>query len=286
MSPILFREYANDFPQCMNTESVTWKKGEEEDELDSNDGNNVMSVVSASIMNKNVEEKSPDEKWDEILRNDKNKIESWNKEKTGIGPEPQLIPSDLETSADACIYADDNSAGEEAVSKEELKEKTEQMLQKIFNHMKACRLSVNERKPKVMLFATRQKRARNELEFNVNINASEIKEVERARLLGVELSNDFSWNAQINETLKECSNRLNGLYKIREQLDLKQRKALVESSILSRLRYALEVTSSGTESDLNKLASMQSKSARYILGTPRKEWSRTQGYTTLNWSTI
>ena len=110
-----------------------------------------------------------------------------------------------------------------------------------------------------------------------------MKEVERARLLGVELVNDFSWNIQVEETVKECSKRLSGLYKVREQLDRNQRKMLVESSIISRLRYALEVTSSGSESIINRLSSMQSKSARYILDTPRREWSRTEGYNVLGY---
>ena len=38
MSPILFREYANDFPQCISSNSIKWKRGEDEDELDPNDG--------------------------------------------------------------------------------------------------------------------------------------------------------------------------------------------------------------------------------------------------------
>ena len=45
-SPMLFWEYANNFLQCINTESVTWKKGKEEDELDSNDGGNIGPYAS------------------------------------------------------------------------------------------------------------------------------------------------------------------------------------------------------------------------------------------------
>ena len=133
----------------------------------------------------------------------------WMK-KTGIGPEPKLLPSDLETTAEACIYADDNSAGETGTTKEELKEKTENMLHKIFEHMRSSRLLINSDKTKVMMFATTQKRSKNDLNFHVDIEGVKIKEIEHATLLGVTLSNTFSWNKHIDEVLDKFSKRLNG----------------------------------------------------------------------------
>ena len=85
------------------------------------------------------------------------------------------------------MFADDNSAGEEAHSVEELKNKTERMLMKNFEHMRSSRLLVNSGKTKVMLLATYQKRTRNDLRFSVDVEGSEIEEVESARLLGVEI---------------------------------------------------------------------------------------------------
>ena len=46
------------------------------------------------------------------------------------------------------------------------------------------------------------------------------------------------------------------------------------------------MVSSGSESVVTKLESMQSKAARYVLGRSRKEWSRSGGYEELNWSTM
>ena len=100
------------------------------------------------------------------------------------------------------------------------------------------------------------------------------------------LRNDFSWNDHVDNVLKECSKRLNGLYKIQNQLDLKQKKAVAEGAILSRIKYAIEVTSTGSETITKRLESMQSKTARYILGKSRREWSRSEGYRLLNWLTV
>ena len=243
-------------------------------------------MVTLKISMKNDDEKSNDEKWDETLRIKENFINTWIREKTGIGPEPRLVSRNIETTAATCIYADDNSAGEEAYTVDELKNKTEKMLSSLFQHMKTSRLLVNADKTKVMLMATYQKRTKNDLRFHVDIEGERVEEVKSARLLGVEISNNFSWDIQVEETVKECAKRLNGLYKVGRQLSKEQRKRLAEGSIVSRLRYGLEVISSGSETVINRLSSMQSKAARYVLQKSRKEWSRTQGFEELDWLTI
>ena len=86
--------------------------------------------------------------------------------------------------------------------------------------------------------------------------------------------------------IKECSDRMNGLYKVQTELNTKQKKTLVEGSILSRIHYAIEVVSSGSESNVKKLEGMKSREARYVLGISRKDWSRTAGYQELNWLTV
>ena len=131
--------------------------------------------------------------------------------------------------------------------------------------------------------ATYQKRSKNNLEFEVNVDGLTIKEVESARLLGIVLSNNFSWETQVQQTLEKCSQRLNGLYKVNKELDRSEKKKLAESAIVSRIRYAIEVVSSGSESIMNRLQSMQSKVARFILGQTRRDWSQSQGFQELNW---
>ena len=52
----------------------------------------------------------------------------------------------------------------------------------------------------------------------MDVEGLKLKEFENATLLGVVLSNDFSWDVQVNEVLDKCSKRLNGLYKFRDSL--------------------------------------------------------------------
>ena len=156
------------------------------------------------------------------------------------------------------------------------------MLNNIIHHMRYNRLLINSGKTKVMLFATYQKRARNNLNFHVDIEGKKIEEVEHAKHLGIILSNNFSWDSHIEEVVEECSNRINGLYKVNHLLDMKQKKNLAEGAIVSSLNYAIEVISSGSENTVRKLESIKSRAARYVLGKSRKEWSKTEGYQQLN----
>ena len=160
MSPILFREYGNDIPSVIGLDYQQWKEEELREMLEYSSNISLLqpwrnrSIISTEIESKNENEKSKEERWDEALRSNENNIEHWRNEKTGIGPEPELRIEEIESTAKASLYADDNSAGEEGTAVEELKAKTEDMLTKIFSHMKTSRLLVNPDKTKIMLPAT------------------------------------------------------------------------------------------------------------------------------------
>ena len=79
---------------------------------------------------------------------------------------------------------------------------------------------------------------------------------------------------------------LSGFYEIQRHVSTEKKEILARRSIISRLHYDLEVISSGSETTINKLEGMQSKVARYVLGRSRREWSRSGGYSELNWSTV
>lgn len=103
------------------------------------------------------------------------------------------------------------------------------------------------------MFATSQKRSKNNLEFHLDIEGNRIKEVESATLLGLTLTNNFTWDQHIDKTIGKCSKRLNGLYRVQKELNVQQKKELAEGAIVSLLRYGLEVVSSGSESVVRKL---------------------------------
>ena len=104
----MFREYSNDIPACMFSSYSSWIKGEIEDneEPHSNDAR------EGSYITRVLEEiEEPDRKCHETLdielSKTVNKINNWRMEKTGIGPEPRLIPNEAGGTSTGSIYADD-----------------------------------------------------------------------------------------------------------------------------------------------------------------------------------
>ena len=62
-----------------------------------------------------------------------------------------------------------------------------------------------------------------------------------------------------------------------------QRKTKAEGVILSRISYCLEVVSQGRKADLERLQSVQSKAARWVLQTRKQDWSLSGGLRKLQW---
>ena len=212
------------------TEKQTWNVGETEDIMFSGVSIDAESDSSICQYLKSKCESllTMDERWDQLLTSTDNMINVWRAEKTGIGPEPQLVPDVGENTAEATLYADDNSVGEVAINVEELKLKTEMMLNRIISHMRSSQLLINADKTRVMLFAISQKRSKNNLEFHLDIEGNRIKEVESATLLGLTLTNNFTWDQHIDKTIGKCSKRLNGLYRVQKELNVQQKKELAE----------------------------------------------------------
>ena len=129
MSPTLWRVYSNDIPACLSSGSIEWERGENEanSEVDNSPLSTDHSILMQSVLHKLPDDRNEDEEWDIHLLKKNNKPEMWKEEKTGIGPEPSIVPVLKECTASATIYADDNSAGEEGDTVEELKDKTEVM---------------------------------------------------------------------------------------------------------------------------------------------------------------
>ena len=66
-------------------------------------------------------------------------------------------------------------------------------------------------------------------------------------------------------------------------LNKEQRKKKAEGIILSRLNYCIELVSQGRKEDLERLQSCQSKAARWVLQTRKRNWSLRGGLKKLGW---
>jgi hypothetical protein len=78
-SPVLFRDYSTDIPASVYVDYAAWKVGEEEDSLEERLENveyHQESYISTYLKSKDDNEMSPDEKWEEHLLTNVNKVEN------------------------------------------------------------------------------------------------------------------------------------------------------------------------------------------------------------------
>ena len=293
MSPIFFREYTTDLVMAIH-ENPEWEKGEEEDRRrieNYKKENKPLGTWGGQVSLRSLkkERKDEEDRWDLRLAFEK-RYELFLDEKTGIGPEKRQVEK-YKNSSRATLYADDSSARESGKTIAEVKLKTESMLMKLFNTMRRNRLAVNTGKTQVLLLRTQQKKrwmkekGDNE-DLVLNIEGKEIKEESSGKLLGLTWSCDLDWKDNMKQLCDRFSEKSRGVMKVMHWLSFKRRKELVESSLISILRYGLELVSGGSENLIDKLGRLQSKCARIILQKGRRNWSRTEGLKTLGWITI
>ena len=110
-----------------------------------------------------------------------------------------------------------------------------------------------------------------------------MKSTSTGKCLGLIISNDLSWRDQVDKVVKSCNSKQSGLWKCTHLLRQDQRKAKAEGVLLSRLGYCLEVVSQGRKTDLERLQSVQSKAARWVLQIRKQDWSLRGGLRKLGW---
>ena len=92
------------------------------------------------------------------------------------------------------------------------------------------------------------------------------------RLLGAQISNDFSWNSHISDheksMCKSLTPRINALVKVSWSASFKTRKMIANAIVMSRLIYLIQLYSSATGYLLASLQVLQNKAARAVTRLP------------------
>ena len=288
LCPSLFREYTNDLTE----EVKCWGGsllGERGEKRQGGLTNKEPSVVSNIVDTKEENQLSEEDKFDITMRHEGNwNIESWRGERTEVGPDQLRVKKNQEPhDGRAELYADDSTASAAGITWEEVKAKITRTIRPVFENMKSARLKVNEDKTKLLLIASNQKRrAEGGLSVSMMIGGKEIKPESSAKSLGVIFSSDLSWREQTQGKLKDCGSRLAALRNVQTLVTKSRRMELAQSIVISRLEYALEVTSTGRAKDMQDLQYLKVKLARWVLGARRLGWSTTRGFKKLGWMTI
>ena len=279
-SPNLFRSYTNTVPEAG---------------LLMNDNDNVREMPGRPLsqdkgfLSKLVDTKEDlgtEDRLDQELRKEGAwDILSWREERTGDLEHDVLKQKIVEEDGDVLttIYADDTQSRTSAKTLQELERRNGIGLTRICEEMKSLRLKVNEDKTTYLVIATQGRRCREDLKSEIEVSGEKVKSTKTGKCLGLIITDDLTWRDQVDKVVKSCNSKQSGLWKCTALLRQDQRKAKAEGIILSRLGYCLKVISQGRKTDLERLQSVQSKAARWILQTRRQEWSLTGGLRKLGW---
>ena len=130
-------------------------------------------------------------------------------------------------------------------------------------------VALNPSKTKAMLLSTRQMSRVHGLDTNrplVSISSNILEYVEVCKLLGVHFHENLKWDEQVKAICKSCYGTIRILKKIKNFVDFKLRKQLVESLVLSKLNYCDTVFYPLPDFLLKRLQRLQFAAASFILG--------------------
>ena len=174
-----------------------------------------------------------------------------------------------------CCFADDSTFSISRNNADDLREAINKKYKDIASYMSSNRLALNNDKTKLLVMTSSQQHRKYD-NFGVNLNTGSeiIQPSECERLLGVKISNNFTWNGHIvagdKAMMKSLTLRNNGLRKICRSADFKTRKMFANGLVNSCLIYAIQVYGTATDYLLNHLQVQQNEAARLVTRLGRR----------------
>ena len=97
------------------------------------------------------------------------------------------------------------------------------------------------------------------LSLSVSLPLSAVK------LLGIKIDDKLNFNNHTNTICRSAVNQLNALIRLRRFLGIEQRKALIQSFVLSNSNFCLLVWMLPCVKSLNKMENLQKRAVRFML---------------------
>ena len=171
----------------------------------------------------------------------------------------------LHTNAMTDLYADDATFYEISKSKEEIERKLQDAILKVASWCKQNGMVINIDKTKVMLITTRQRRSRIDDNIQISLNNVQLINVEREKVLGVEIDNNLLWGEHVRKVTRKMSTNIWLLSKIKGFLSKEHRLIYYKSYIQPHLDYANIVWGSLSKTNLMQIERLQRRACRIIL---------------------
>ena len=99
----------------------------------------------------------------------------------------------------------------------------------------------------------------------MNIGDEKIESLSAVKFLGIEVEDKLNFNNHINTICRSAANQLNALIRLRRFLGIEERKALIQSFVLSNFNYCPLVWMLSSVKSLNKIENLQKRALRFML---------------------
>ena len=124
------------------------------------------------------------------------------------------------------------------------------------------KIIVNPGKFQAIIIDKRKQDHTNEI---FKIGSKEIKVASQVKLTGVEIGNKLNFEQHINRISKSAANQLNALIRLKRFLRFQQRKALINSFVLSNFNYCPIVWMFASFKSLTKIENLHKRALRFTL---------------------
>ena len=99
----------------------------------------------------------------------------------------------------------------------------------------------------------------------INIGDEKIESLSSVKLWGIEIDDKLNFNNHMITICRSAANQLNALIRLRRFLGIEERKALIQSFVLSNFIYGLLVWILSSVKSLNKIEKLQKRALRFRL---------------------
>ena len=172
-----------------------------------------------------------------------------------------------------CCFADDSTFSHSDKDPEVLQANITTKYKDIANYMATNKLFLNSDKTHLLVITSAQQHAKhNNFGIQLNTGSETIQPSNDERLLGAQVSNNFTWNSHIVDNdksmIKMITSRINALMKVSWSADFMTRKMIGNAIVMSRIVYLVQVYGNASEYLLKGLQILQNKAARVVTRLP------------------
>ncbi len=188
------------------------------------------------------------------------------------------------------IFDDDATTSASGKTKQEVENKLQNKSNDLNDWCVTNKMIVSIDKTKLMLLDPKQKRRLDDnTDLQVSYQGKPLKQVTSEKLLGVQIDQALSWDEQIKKQKQTILFKISLLNKIKRYLPQSTRITFHNYYIKPHFEYCNTIWSNCSKSGLDKMAKLQKRAARIILGEKfqrEKTTSSAELFKKLNWITF